>query len=207
MRRFIVVDDHPIARMAIRLLLEKQGYQVVAETDDGAEVLPLVQQHAPDLLVIDIDIPTLNGIEVIEQLRKSMFTLPIIVMSGKNPDYYALQSARYGANGFISKKNNLDNLLNAVNTVCAGYGYFPLRINDTRLLEPNADDSQRIQTLSTREFQVLQYLAEGQEVMSIANKMKISNKTVSTYKSRLMEKLGLKTRKDLLDFTRRNQVS
>lgn len=207
MRRFLIVDDHPIARMAIRLLLEKNGHQVVAETGDGAEVLPLVHQHAPDILVIDIDIPTINGIDVIDMLRKSRYMLPIIVMSGKNADYYALRSAKSGANGFISKKNNLDDLINAVNTVCSGYGYFPLRMHDTQLVEMPVDDSARIQTLSAREFQVLQYLAEGMEVITIATRMKISNKTVSTYKSRLMDKLGLKTRKDLLDFTRRNQVS
>lgn len=207
MRRFIVVDDHPIARMAIRLLLEKNDFQVVGETGDGAEVLPLVHQHKPDVLIIDIDIPTLNGIEVIDLLRKSHYMLPIIVMSGKNPDYYALKSAQSGANGFISKKNHLEDLIYAINSVCSGYGYFPLRMHDTRLMEEPADDSARIKSLSTREFEVLQYLAEGMEVITISTRMKISNKTVSTYKSRLMEKLGLKTRKELLDFTRRNQVS
>jgi len=207
MRRFVVVDDHPIARMAIRLLLEKHGNQVVGETDDGGEVLPMVHQLKPDVLIIDIDIPTINGIEVIEMLRKSRYMLPVIVMSGKNADYYALQSARSGANGFISKKNNLEDLINAINSVCSGYGYFPLRMHDTQLMEQPVDDSVRIQSLSAREFQVLQYLAEGMEVIGIATRMKISNKTVSTYKSRMMEKLALKTRKELMDFIRRNQVS
>lgn len=207
MRRFVVVDDHPIARMAIRLLLEKHGNQVVGETDDGGEVLPMVHQLKPDVLIIDIDIPTINGIEVIEMLRKSRYMLPVIVMSGKNADYYALQSARSGANGFISKKNNLEDLINAINSVCSGYGYFPLRMHDTQLMEQPVDDSVRIQSLSAREFQVLQFLAEGMEVIGIATRMKISNKTVSTYKSRMMEKLALKTRKELMDFIRRNQVS
>ncbi|MDI6958367.1 MULTISPECIES: autotransporter outer membrane beta-barrel domain-containing protein [unclassified Pantoea] len=184
-----------------------KGYQVIAESGDGAEVIPLVYQHDPDILILDIDIPNINGIDVIDMLRKSGYKLPIIVMSGKNADHYALRSAKIGANGFISKKNNLEDLINAVKTVSSGYGYFPLRMHDTQVIDNQVDDRARIQSLSAREFQVLQFLAEGMEVITIATRMKISNKTVSTYKSRLMDKLGLKTRKDLLDFTRRNQVS
>lgn len=204
MRRFIVIDDHPLVRMAIRLFLEKNGFEVVAETGDGGEVLPLVHLHQPDVLVIDINIPTLNGIEVINLLRKSKFMLPIIVMSSKNPEHYVLKSALSGANGFISKTNHLEDLIYAVNAVCSGYGYFPQQMYATQLMGAPADDCARIKSLSAREFEVLQYLAEGMEVIAIATRIKISHKTVSTHKYRMMEKLGLTSRKELLDFIHRN---
>jgi len=95
----------------------------------------------------------------------------------------------------------------AIEAVRNGYGYFPLKSHSTALLEETTSDAERIKTLSAREFQVLQYLAQGMEVITIATRMKISNKTISTYKSRLMDKLGLKTRTELLDFVRRNQIS
>jgi len=207
MSRFIVVDDHPLARTAIRALLEKNGHEVVAETAEGNEALSLTLALAPDMLIIDIDINNIDGLEVINTLRSQRNFTPAIVMSGKNADYYAQRSAKSGANGFISKKNNLSDLNIAIEAVKNGYGYFPLRNHSTELLQDSASDAERIKTLSVREFQVLQYLAQGMEVSAIAIRIKISSKTISTYKSRLMDKLGLKTRTELLDFVRRNQIS
>ncbi|QMV52067.1 response regulator [Ewingella americana] len=207
MSRFLIVDDHPLARTAIRFLLENNGHEVVAETADGQEVFGLMTELEPDMLIIDIDINNMDGLEVIENLRTQRNHTPAIVMSGKNADYYALRSAKSGANGFISKKNNLSDLNIAIEAVRNGYGYFPLKSHSSALLEETTSDAERIKTLSAREFQVLQYLAQGMEVITIATRMKISNKTISTYKSRLMDKLGLKTRTELLDFVRRNQIS
>ncbi len=207
MSRFLIVDDHPIARTAIRFLLEKSGHEVVGETADGQEVLALMAQHKPDMLIIDIDINNLDGLAVIKLLRSQRDHTPAIVMSGKNADFYALRSAQSGANGFISKKNNLSDLHTAIEAIASGYGYFPLKSHSRVLVEETADDAERIKTLSAREFQVLQFLAQGLEVITIAGRMKISNKTISTYKSRLMDKLGLKTRMEILDFVRRNQIS
>jgi len=207
MSRFLIVDDHPLALTAIRFLLEKSGHTVVGETADGQEVLSLMAEHKPDMLIIDIDINNLDGIEVIKLLRSRGDYTPAIVMSGKNADFYALRSAQSGANGFISKKNDLSALRTAIEAISSGYGYFPLKSQSNILVEETANDAERIKTLSAREFQVLQFMAQGLEVSTIAMRMKISNKTISTYKSRLMDKLGLKTRMDILDFVRRNQIS
>jgi two-component system response regulator EvgA len=91
--------------------------------------------------------------------------------------------------------------------VFSGYGYFPLRMHKAYETSGPENDNDKIQSLSKREFEVLKYLSEGKEIINIANRMKISNKTVSTYKTRLMEKLGLKNQRDILDFTRRNHIS
>ncbi|WP_097097888.1 response regulator [Candidatus Pantoea floridensis] len=207
MATFIVVDDHPLARLAIRMILEKSDHQVLAEAGDGDVVQQLLNSHKPDALILDIDLPGINGIDVIAALRATGNRTPIVVMSGKNADYYAVESMKAGANGFISKQNNLEGLLLAVNAVLSGYGYFPLRMHATYDVSAHASDSDKIRLLSKREFEVLRYLAEGKEIISIAGRMKISNKTVSTYKARLMDKLGLKNQRDLLEFARRNNIN
>ncbi|PKH27016.1 DNA-binding response regulator [Enterobacterales bacterium CwR94] len=205
MATFIIVDDHPLARLAIRMLLEKEGHRVVAETDDGSAVMALVKQHRADVLVMDIDLPGIDGIEATTLLRSAGIKIPVVVMSGKNPDYYTQLSIKAGANGFISKQKDLSYLTHAVNAVFSGYGYFPLRMHHSD--EPSDSDSERLGLLSRREFEVLKHLADGREISSIASLMQLSNKTISTYKARLMEKLGLKNQRDLLEFTRRNNIS
>lgn len=207
MAAFIVIDDHPLARLAIRMLLEKEGHTVVAESDSADRIVELVRQHGAEALIMDIDLPGISGTEAIALLREADIRVPVIVMSGKNPAYYTRLSMKAGANGFISKQNSLGDLSQAVGAVFSGYGYFPLRMHETweeSVAEPDAD---RLRRLSKREFEVLRYLGEGREIISIAARMEISNKTVSTYKARLMEKLGLKNQRDLLDFTRRNNIS
>ena len=207
MSRFIIVDAHPGALTAIRMLLENSGHIVVGETADGQEVFALMAEHKPDMLIIDIDINHLDGLSVIQLLRSRHNNTPVIVMSGNKADYYALLSAQSGANGFISKKNELSALHTAIEAISSGYGYFPLTIQSSRLMEETANDVERMKTLSAREFQVLQFIAQGLEVRTIALRMDVSNKTISTYKSRLMVKLGLKTCMDILDFVRRNKIS
>lgn len=207
MATFIIIDDHPLARLAIRLLLEKEGHVVVAEADSGEKVAELVKKHNAEALIMDIDLPGINGIEAIQLLRAANVLIPVIVMSGKNPDYYIQLSMKAGANGFISKQNNLSDLAHAVSAVFSGYGYFPLRMHETYGQPASESDGERLRALSRREFEVLKSLGEGKEIINIASDMQISNKTVSTYKARLMDKLGLKNQRDLLDFTRRNNIT
>jgi len=207
MAKFIVVDDHPLARLAIRLLLEKEGHTVVAETDEGENIAGLVRKHAAEAIVMDIDLPGINGIEAILALRAGRIGIPVIVMSGKNADYYTEQSMKAGANGFISKQNNLTDLSSAVTAVFSGYGYFPLRMNQSYASASPNPDSERLRMLSRREFEVLRNLSSGMEIHDIASRMQVSNKTVSTYKARLMAKLTLKNQWELLEFARRNDIN
>lgn len=159
------------------------------------------------MMVIDIDINGMDGLELIQSLRMKGNLTPAIVMSGKNAEYYAARSARCGASGFLSKKNNLSDLLLAIEAVSKGYGYFPLGSNWGRDASENNSDADKLRSLSAREFQVLEYLARGMEVKAISECMQISDRTISTYKSRLMDKLSLKTRTDIYEFVRRNHIS
>ncbi|MGL5384346.1 MAG: response regulator [Serratia sp. (in: enterobacteria)] len=206
MTKVIIVDDHPIVRMAIQFLVEKEGHSVVAETGDGIEALSLVDLHYPDIVIVDVDIHSLNGIEVVKALREKSFPGTIIVISGKNPEFYSPRSALSGADGFISKKNNLPELVTAIKAAQNGYSYFPLKRFESQHARQSMDDQERLGTLSPQEFQVFQHMIKGLENIKISTRMKISSKTVSTYKSRLMDKLGCKTQLDLFDFARRNNL-
>ncbi len=102
----IIIDDHPLARMAIRNLLENEGFNIVAEAGDGGEALMAVAEYQPDVVIVDVDIPVMSGIEVVEKLRKKQFSHIIIVVSAKNDLFYGKRSADAGANAFISKKGD-----------------------------------------------------------------------------------------------------
>lgn len=207
MQNVLIVDDHPVARLAVRMLLEKDGLTVIAETGDGLDAISLIKQHIPDLVVIDIDIPSLNGIEVVQRLRKNGYQGGMLVLSGKDDDHYIKRCASAGADGFISKKNQLTELHDAVRALKGGYGYFPRALArlEASLTDENSEKN-KLAELSAKELQVLQYLAKGEKVIDIGVLMHISDKTVSTYKSRMMQKLGLKNMMEFYDFVQRNNL-
>ncbi|MFZ4215809.1 response regulator [Pantoea endophytica] len=204
MRRFLIVDDHPIVRLAIRELLTKDGH-VVAECEDGLDVITVIKEFKPDVLIIDIDLPERNGIEVIQALRKFNKTIPIIAISGKSAEFYGLESFRCGASSFVSKTQSLVDLKMAISLVSSGYTHFPFQFacNESAF---QLDEKLRLNTLSMREMQILHFFSEGMDNKEIAERLSISNKTVSTFKFRMMQKLKLNTMKDVVDFSARHNL-
>lgn len=207
MKNVLIVDDHPVARLAVRIVLEKESLNIVAETDDGLQAIQLAKQLTPDLIIVDIDIASVNGIDVVQRLRANGFQGGILVLTGKEGDHYIRRCASAGADGFLSKRNNLSELSDAVRAIRGGYGYFPRAHARTDVVSGHEDGSNEVlATLSAKELDVLRYLAQGMKVVAIAREMNISDKTVSTYKSRLMTKLGLKTMVEVYDFTQRHNL-
>lgn len=200
----VIVDDHPLARMAIKNLLESEGITIVGEAGDGAQALQMVEQEFPNLVIVDVDIPVMSGIEVVEKLRKKGFGHIIIVVSAKNDLFYGKRSADAGANAFISKKEGMTNIIAAIHASLNGYSYFPLSLHS--FMGSLSSEQEMLQSLSSQEIKVLRYILNGAENMKIASEMCISNKTVSTYKSRLMEKLNCKSLIDLFSFAQRNKI-
>lgn len=200
----VIIDDHPLARMAIRNLLEHEGMSVLGEAGDGAEALVAVAKFQPDVVIVDVDIPVMSGIEVVEKLRKQQFNQIIIVVSAKNDHFYGKRSADAGANAFISKKEGMTNILCAIRAAKNGYSYFPFSLNT--FVGSLSSEQQMLQSLSSQEIKVMRAILAGADNKQIAGKMFISNKTVSTYKSRLMEKLGCKSLMELFSFANRNKI-
>ncbi|MNN51972.1 Virulence factors putative positive transcription regulator BvgA [compost metagenome] len=157
----------------------------------------------PDLVVLDIGIPKLLGLEVISRLVQSGLSLKVLVLSSLDPSLFAMRSLEAGAAGFISKQSGLTDLVGAANAILSGYDCFPA-INGRSICR--REDEDVLQSLSDREIMVLQHLASGISSKEIAERMLVSIKTISTYKSRLRKKLRVKSLVDMVDFARRNGV-
>lgn len=199
-----IIDDHPLARMAIRGLLEKHQIAIIGEFDNGLTALKALSKGGPDIVIIDVDIPGMNGVEVVEKLREQEYAGMLIVVSAKNDRYYSKRCAEAGANAFISKKQGIDDIISAIDAARKNYSYFPFYLDGQK---EQISDVRRLELLSAQEMKVMSYILSGLDNAQIGDKMHISAKTVSTYKTRLMEKLGFKSLIELLSFAHHNKLS
>ena len=201
----IIIDDHPLAIAAIRNLLIKNDIEILAELTEGGSAVQRVETLKPDIVIIDVDIPGVNGIQVLETLRKRQYSGIIIIVSAKNDHFYGKHCADAGANGFVSKKEGMNNIIAAIEAAKNGYCYFPFSLN--RFVGSLTSDQAKTSTpYRNKKLSVMRYILDGKDNNDIAEKMFISNKTVSTYKSRLMEKLECKSLMDLYTFAQRNKI-
>lgn len=206
MSRILIVDDHPVIRMAMKMLLEAEGHQIVGDTDNGVDAIGLGRELKPDLVILDIGIPRLDGLEVISRLMVLALPLKILVLTGQSASLFALRSMQAGAAGFVCKQGGLAELVTAVNAVASGYSYFPSSAMRPVQQGAYSDDVELLGRLSDREVSVLQYLSQGYSNKQISEQMFISNKTVSTYKARLLLKLNAGSLVDLIEFAKRNTL-
>ncbi len=191
----IIIDDHPLAIAAIRNLLIKNDIGILAELSEGGSAVQRVETLKPDIVIIDVDIPGVNGIQVLETLRKRQYSGIIIIVSAKNDHFYGKHCA---------DAEGMNNIIAAIEAAKNGYCYFPFSLN--RFVGSLTSDQQKLDSLSKQEISVMRYILDGKDNNDIAEKMFISNKTVSTYKSRLMEKLECKSLMDLYTFAQRNKI-
>lgn len=203
----LIVDDHPVIRMAIRILLEHEGYRVFGETDNGVDALQMVREGEPDLVILDICIPKLDGLELLERLSNMPRPLRILVLTAQSAALFANRCMRAGASGYVCKQEDLSELLSAIKAICSGYNYFPsqaLQVDRSALGETL--ELAQFNLLNDRELMVLKLFAMGQTNKEIATGMFLSNKTVSTYKKRIMQKLATTSMNELVDMAKRNEL-
>ena len=205
--RVLIADDHPLIRSAMKLLLESDGHDVVAEADNGADAVQLARKHNVDLIILDITMPGLDGLEVINRIRVSEVKSRILVVTSQSPLFYSQRCMKAGAAGFITKGQDLTELMRAIKIIMDGYTFFPfLAASSVRSSDANMSDIEMIQNLSARELYILQQLARGLSNKKIAEDMILSSKTISTYKARLIEKLNIKSVVYLAEFAKRNDL-
>jgi len=207
MFKALVVDDHPFIRSSVKMLLRQEHFDVVAEADNGADAVQMAREHEPDLIVLDIAMPKLDGLEVIARICALGLNCKILVLTSQSPMFYSMRCMKAGAAGYISKTNDLDELIKAIKAVMDGYTFFPNLANSSvRRSDVETTDLELIQSLSDRELTILQQLSQGLSNKEIGDAMLLSNKTVSTYKTRLIEKLNVKSVVYLADFAKRNNL-
>ncbi|MES2871060.1 MAG: response regulator transcription factor [Pseudomonadota bacterium] len=207
MYKILIADDHSLIRSAVKMLLQNQGYNIVAEATNGIDAVQLARQHVVDLVILDITMPGLDGLEVISRIKASGLPSRVLVLTSQAPLFYSQRCMKAGAAGFISKTQDLSELLRAVKVIIDGYMFFPnLAVSSVRNSDSSLTDQELIERLSTRELSILQYLARGLSNKKIAEDMTLSSKTISTYKARLIEKLNIKSVVYLADFAKRNDL-
>jgi len=207
MSKIFIVDDHPVSQLAVQVVATGNGYDVVGSCDNGRDALIFLRSNHADLVVIDIDIPPPNGLEVITRLRQDGFSGGILVLTAHKDRHFIDRARTAGANGFISKNNHLDQLADAFKAVMNGYDFFPQRQAASGMTAEPQPEQELLSLLSNRELQVLGYIARGDMLVDIAEKLHVSNKSVSTYKRRIMAKLGMSKTLEMIEFAKRNHLA
>ncbi|MBO3276293.1 response regulator [Pseudomonas schmalbachii] len=204
----MIVDSLPIMRQALRVFLENREHEVVAETDNGMDALQLDREREPELVILELAIPRLGGLDLIRRLKANHPAIKVLVYSVQDSDLYASRSLQAGADGFVSKLDELGQLAEGLSALLHGRSYFPREAmhHGTEAEVAVGDESYEVAQLSARELTVLQLLAKGMSNLQIAEQLAISHKTVSTYKMRLLQKLHVDSTVKLVDIARRNSV-
>ncbi|MDD3673975.1 response regulator [Thauera propionica] len=206
MLRIAIVDDHQIVRAGFReMLADELGFEFPFEAASGEEALQGLRQHATDVLLLDLSLPGQSGVDVLRAARQRYDKLRILVLSGFPEDRYALAMIRNGADGYLCKDCTREELVNAIRTVAQGRRYLSPRTAELLAQElTGGGASAPHEKLSDRELQVLLRLARGESVSDIAAILHLSVKTVSTYRSRLLEKLDVSSNAELATYALRH---
>ncbi|NNG01544.1 MAG: response regulator transcription factor [Desulfobacteraceae bacterium] len=203
MIKVLLADDHSIVRAGLRRIVEESGeMEVVAEADDGREAIAKVRRYRPDVAVVDISMPELDGLEVIDILTRDFPALPVLVLTMHKEDQYVIRALEAGAMGYLTKQSAPEQLVSAIRKVHNGTRYITEAAAESlalRLAKGRLNQS-ALDTLSTRELQVLRRLALGHTNREIATAYNISIKTVDTYRFRLLKKLALRNNAEISRF-------
>ncbi|MGD8703193.1 MAG: response regulator transcription factor [Desulfosarcina sp.] len=209
MIRVLLADDHGIVREGLRRIVEESGdIEVVAEASNGREAVLLVRKEQPDVAVIDISMPVLDGLEVITQIKGENPHVPILVLTMHEEDQYVVRAIETGAMGYITKQSAPEQLVKAIRKVHSGALFLTDEAAEALALRiaKGSKNQSPLELLSTRELQVLRRLALGNTNREIAEAYHISIKTVDTYRFRLLKKLNLRNNADLSRFAIQNRL-
>jgi two-component system response regulator EvgA len=185
--------------------LRMDNLEVVGQADNGIDAVILTRERKPDVVILDLLLPGLDGLEVISRIKMMQSPAKVVVLTSQLTENFSLRCMKAGASGFVSKTEDLKILSKAVMAVLAGYTYFPdVALSSVNRRELEVDEAQVLGSLTNRELIILQHLARGLSNKAIGEAMLLSNKTISTYKTRLIEKLKVGSVIDMADIARRN---
>jgi two-component system, NarL family, invasion response regulator UvrY len=197
----LLVDDHSVVRAGIRRLLEQRtGFIVVAEAESGEQAYQLFGEHLPDLTVMDLTMRGMGGLEAIGRIVMRYPTAKILVLSMHESSVFASQALKAGAKGYLPKSGLADELVNALNAILKGHTYIDKAMAKMLALKSSDEETNPLQQLSPREFEIFRLLAEGGDCDSIAQILNISSKTVSNHQTSLKQKLGINSPVEMVRF-------
>ena len=209
MIRVLLADDHAIVRNGLKEILESTGDIVVAaEATNGFEALARVRETEVDVAVVDLSMPGRSGIELIKLLKVERPKLRLLVLSMHSEEQYAVRAVRAGASGYLTKESAADELVAAIRRIAGGGAYISPETAERLVLASNTgSDGPPHTQLSNREYEVFRALVEGKSVTDIAAGLNLSVKTISTHKSRILEKMGLANQADLVRYAVRHNLT
>ena len=206
----VLVDDHVVVRHGLRLVLEELGFKVVGEGSDGLEAIDLVDKLRPNILLCDLMMGKMNGLEVTRQVSKKYPETNVIVLSMYADESYVIEALRAGAKAYILKDSSPEELSQTINEVLKGKHYlsspFSEKAISIYMQKTEGNNQDEYATLSNREREILQMVAEGMTSIQIAKKLYLSSRTVDAHRAKMMRKLGLHTRIDLIRYAQRRGI-
>lgn len=197
--RILIVDDHAVVREGLkRFLADTADLEIAGEAKDGRQALALVREQSWDLVLLDISMPDRNGLEVLKEIKRESPDLPVLIFSMFSEDEYALTSLETGASGFLTKESAPDQIIGAIRRVAQGGKYVSSDLAEKLFAQSRSQREPPMhELLSKREFEILLSISRGESLTRIGERLHLSVKTVSTYRARIVEKLGLRTNAEL----------
>jgi len=208
MLRVIIADDHPIVRQGLRQVVAETSDIVVAdEASNGWEVLNKVRASYYDVVLLDITMPGRDGVDILKQLKSERPGLPVLILSIHLEEQYAVRALRAGASGYLTKESAPDELVAAIRKVSMGGKYVSSSLAEKLASDLKNNSAQLLHnSLSDREYQVMCMIASGKTVTGIAEELSLSVKTISTYRSRILEKMKMKSNAELTSYAIKNRL-
>lgn len=203
--KVLLVDDHTVARNGVRLMLsEAQDIEVTSEAESAEEAARLVRTQAFDVALLDIALPGKNGLDLLKQLRMEKPKMAVLILSMYSEDVYAIRALKLGASGYLTKNNPSATLIAAVRKVAAGGKYISQGLVDKLADMVDSESRMPHEILSDRELEILKLIAAGESLVTIGLMLHLSPKTITTYRTRILEKMDLTSNAELARYARAN---
>ena len=209
MIEIILVDDHAIVREGIRRIIDDTpGITIFSEASTGEGALELIKKKKYDLVILDISMPGKNGLQTLKEIKKYNEKIPVLMLSMHAEEQYAMRAIKAGASGYLTKESASDQLVSAIRKIHDGRKYISAGVAELLVTDIYHDDEKHPhEYLSDREFEIFKLIIRGNSAKIIAANLSISDKTVSTYRSRIMKKMDMHSTADLIHYAIENNIS
>jgi len=208
MVKILVVDDHAVVRAGVHYFLsEVPNMEIAGEAATAEEAIRLIRANDYDIVLLDIAMPDKSGVEVLKQIKREKAKLPVLILSMHPENRYAVQVLRAGANGYVQKEALATELVNAITTIMKGHKYISYGVAELLTADPDMNDQKPLhEVLSDREYEIFYRLSQGEGVTKIADELCLSVKTVSTYRTRVLQKMSMTTNADIIYYAIKNNL-
>jgi two-component system invasion response regulator UvrY len=207
MINIIIVDDHPIIRRGLKqILLEEPDMKVVGEAGSAQEAFTIIRATDCNAVILDISLPGVSGVEILKQLKYEDKNLPVLMLSVHSEEQYAIRVMKAGASGYLTKESAPEELVKAIRKIVSGGKYIGSALAEMLVADRETSGKPLHEKLSDREFQIMRMIAQGKTIKAIGEELCLSEKTVSTYRTRLLGKMNMHTNAEIIGYALKNKL-